>query len=81
MAELLWLIQKESESSNNNDQCIAHFVVGCVDVFIKHVSIYFFRAVKKPNQKSTKQTTSPSNTKPALYPGEFSLDNFTLRHM
>lgn len=59
MAELLWLIQKESESSNNNDQCIAHFLVGCADVFIKHVSIYFFRAVKKPNKRPQNKQQAP----------------------
>lgn len=63
VAELLWLIQKESESSNDTDQCIAHVIVECVDVFNKHVSIFFFifsGLLNKPNQKSTKHN-KPQN--------------------
>lgn len=72
VAELLWLIQKESESSNYTDQCIDHFIVGCVGVFNKHVSIFFlyffiFSGLLKNPTKSPQNTQQTPKTQNQLY--------------
>lgn len=82
MAELLWLIQKGSESLNHNDQCIAHFIVECPAVFDKGASISFFHFFFQGYlKKKKKETTNPNSTKPASSAGIFSLDSFILRCM